>query len=269
VKKLVDRAGGLASFDMHLQESIILADSYTSATLLQPPAFPLDFDPGEHPVINEFIAKKSRQMTPPGHALLASKHQIIVPQTLSALVTRLSECTKLALIQEQGETFPQSALHWFHLRILAVRHGLLSVTYNDPRTEAIRIALIIWTLLSMTLMGSKQTVKHIAPKLRQVLERVHMRFWHGHEEVVLWILTVGVMSVSDNSQEHGWFIAETVHFGDKARVDLSSLRALASFSERFFYLPQVQHATLAAVVQKLSIACTQQRLTAWRASNIR
>ena len=96
-------------------------------------------------------------------------------------------------------------------RKLAIRHRLSSMTVKDARSETLRIALLIWSVLVLNLgsdYGLRRTVKITAPRLKDAVKaRTDYLSWNGHTDILAWILTVGAMAL-DGEAEQDWFIQQ-------------------------------------------------------------
>lgn len=150
------------------------------------------------------------------------------------------------------------------MRKLAIRHRLSSMTVKDARSEILRIALLIWSVLVLNLgsdYGLRRTVKITALRLKDALvkERADYSSWNGHTDILAWILTVGATAL-DGEAEQDWFIQQHQiligYAGIKSEAEL--LRVL----EGSLHVHNVQHTPLKKVIDKLE--ATKQWSVDWQ-----
>ncbi len=141
-------------------------------------------------------------------------------------------------------------LHWILLRAAAIRHRLLSLEEENNISDAIRISLLIWLFLVMTVTGRRRTVKVLVAKLQNVLCRTTTEAWSGYEDALLWLLLLGAMCAEGNARH--WFLSK---IRDQEHTPLSppdrsfNEDDMATFSKCFFYLEKVQGPILLELVQ--------------------
>lgn len=255
VKHMVDVIGGMNSIDGQLREHFALGDTYLAAERLAKPVFnAADFDPGPNPAISTWSRSPGLAGRKARTELLHGAHQDIVTGDLRRIVEDLDDYIGVLILSQQNSDFLPETPHWIHARDLATRNRLLALDVADVRTEALRIALILWELVVMTVSPSKRTVKLMAPKLQRVLLRINAQNWIGHESLLCWIVSIGSMSAAAGSGTEVWFTNELVrlpmtYWSDRLTLDESALRSLA---RRFFYLESVQEPILKALALRIA-----------------
>jgi hypothetical protein len=254
VQHLVAEFGGWQNIDPSLKEWIVIGDGYVAAELLQKPVFPASiFDPGRIDSLSE--ASTSKNMAETG--FLEDKYCDIFSAQMREILLDLSECHDtmqhhVGPTGDSGQASSMSTLHWLLLRVAAIRHRLLSLDAENDVSDAIRISLIMWLFLVMTVTGRRRTVKVLVAKLQNVLHRTRPEAWLGYEDALLWLLLLGAMCIEGGGR--GWFLTQ---IRDQTRT--RSLPPNTSFDEddvvtflkEFFYLDKVQRPILRAVVLQL------------------
>jgi hypothetical protein len=134
------------------------------------------------------------------------------------------------------------ALKWEFRRKVVIRHRLSSITQGDARSEALRIALLLWQMLVLNL-GSDydcwRSTKVIAPRLRNALvkARADHLSWNNHTDILAWILTVGAMAL-EGEADQDWFIQQV-----EILIGYEGIKSEAEFYsvlKRSLYLHKVQ-----------------------------
>ncbi|KAI1619656.1 hypothetical protein EDD37DRAFT_202459 [Exophiala viscosa] len=258
-KAMVDSLGGLGSLQGPLVELLLNGDAYIAAEMNRKPLWShADFEPGEdHPMIGYALQELQRVQSGKVRTavgLLTSTQQEIVPSSLRWIILDLTVVLSALKISQssarKADKLPKGGLHWIYLRNLAIKHRLLEIDLEDPRSEAIRIAVLLWIYMCFTYAGRRRSIKIIAPFLRQTLLRTSKNDWTGHEEVHLWTLCIGGLSATLGSDEHTWFLTEIKDspigtLGDSEVI----FDVLVSLSHKFFYLESAQKSILKALAQ--------------------
>ncbi|EXJ85107.1 hypothetical protein A1O3_05782 [Capronia epimyces CBS 606.96] len=262
-KKLVDAMGGLKAMDGPLVDLLLSGDQYVAAELRQKPLWsPTDFESGDsHPMTAHGLCELQKLLSgkvKTAAGLLTSTQQEIVPTGLRWIILDLAVVLSVLRSSQSPDMalgkLPADGIHWVHIRTLAIRHRLLSMDLSDPRSGAIRTAIVLWIFRIFTISGRKRSIKIIAPFLREMLLTIVDHLWDGHEEVRLWILTVGALSASSGSDCHDWFVGElrrcltsTLDNPDPDTI----FDALILLSERFFYLALEEASTLRSLAKDI------------------
>lgn len=259
VKQMVDCLGGMKCIDGQLREHLALGDTYLAAERLAKPLFDAaDFDPGLNPAIHIWSRRPGVAVRKACTELLHRAHQEIVPEDLRQIIEDLDDCIAVLILSQQHSDFPPETPHWIYARDLAARNRLLALDVADGRTEALRVALIMWELMVMTVSAGKRTVKLMSPKLKGILLNINARDWTGHESVLCWILSIGSMSAAAGSDTEAWFTTElmrlpVIFWSDRLTSHESALRSLGC---RFFYLESVQAPILKGLALRIAPAAS-------------
>ncbi|KIW82327.1 hypothetical protein Z517_05354 [Fonsecaea pedrosoi CBS 271.37] len=243
VKSLLSHIGGIERIDPSLREWIVIGDGYLAAELLHKPVFPAScFDPGDLELVHGDIISDQTDSTAkwfqePRHfeILPAQMYQVLLD--LGAVVNAMQRQSGTQASNPNNPAGSKSTLHWLLLRTSALRHRLLELETDDGKVDAIRIVLIAWLFMVMTVTGRRRTCRVLASKLKRRLEAMRSEDWVGYGEVHLWVLLVGTMCCDGNTR--GWFLTEIqkaehpVHWdsGNTYRED-----ELAQLCSRFSYL---------------------------------
>ena len=180
-------------------------------------------------------------------ATLLLQDSILVQAEVRVLVLQIAECYKiqLRLLHSRRQISTANALkikHWLTMRTLAIRNRLLAFTDPDSRIEALRVALILWTLLPPRGNVKKyaKVVQNIAPNVRTLLEQTSD--WSGHEAIKFWCLLIGYCCASEEVDDaQNWFAEEIRkmrrQYGQELGVNVSSdlSEKLIDFQKRFFF----------------------------------
>jgi hypothetical protein len=173
------------------------------------------------------------------------KDSTILPPLLKTLVLQVLECYEalcdLRVTAPSSQYSPQTleARQWVILRTLAARNRLLKFKSRNVRSEPVRVALIIWTLLPPSDLRLSKTAEILAHKLRKVLEPV--TYWDVDEDVRLWCLMVGYFAAQDPSDIRAWFMKEICRsirlHGERigVRTGPETLETLVAFQRRFLF----------------------------------
>ncbi|EXJ75083.1 uncharacterized protein A1O5_01779 [Cladophialophora psammophila CBS 110553] len=258
-RSLLSQLGGIERIDPSLREWIVIGDGYLAAELFQKPLFPAScFDPGELElehvdVVHVHSGTTAKWVQEPGY-------QNLLPTQMQRVLIDLT--TTIHTMQRQFRPPPSDRnapagskpiLHWLLLRTSALRHRLLELEVDDGKVDAIRIGLIVWLFMAMTVTGRRRTCKVLASKLRLQLEGIRPRDWIEFGDAHLWVLLVG--AVSAGTSDRGWFLTAIL------RMDRADGRAthkpfredeLAKLFDRFSYLEPYQRGLLRAVIKDLN-----------------
>lgn len=253
-RSLIAQIGGLQCIDPSLKEWIVIGDGFLAGERLRRPIYPASsFDPGARN-----LHYKEVSQTSPSRLQEARYHDLL-PAQMRDILLDVNECVEVMHLQfranmenQAGSGISQPTLHWLLLRTTALRHRLLELEVDDGRVNAIRVAVIIWLFLVMTVTGRQRTCKVIASKLRAVLVEIRQEVWVGFEDSLLWLVLLGAMSSEGHDRE--WFllaICELKHHLEQGQDTPFGEDALARFSKDFYYLQEVQRPMLRNLVNEL------------------
>lgn len=257
IKTLVDRMGGLRQMNPALIEMLVIGDGYLASELMQKPVFSAsDFDIEDEELNRCFGMAKLECLlsgaTIIGAGLLSRGIAEIMPSRLRWIVIDMAVCLMVLQDVTDGNLTDDDsfeALHWLHVRNLAIRHRLLLLdNLSDLRMHAIRCALLMWNFLIFTKAGRQRTAGVIAQKLQETLLEVEEDSWEEFQDVRLWILLIGATSSHPKDAWHAWFVRELLEarttpdsFERLPNLEAASLQNL---SERFLHYHPIQYPML-------------------------
>lgn len=261
-KSLFDSWGGLDHVpDPCIRELFIIGDGNVAACVLEPCELPCHHDPGPYWTVTptEFLLAPPQDLNYIAPALQDILGDGYLPNDLIETILETVECTwVLTHAQTDVPEVKKHAARWLLWRNSAIRWRLLAMKYPDATHDAIRIALLMWILTSMVLLGLKRIAGLLAPKLMLALQ---MGSWPYQErglfELKMWVLTIGAMCSVINSDEEKWFVEQIFEIGlvDNIRrfremsPDMEIVDVLKRFQERFFYYEPIQRPRLERLAQ--------------------
>lgn len=259
---LLRQKGGLKHIeDKNLRGQLAMGDLYLACIKLEPCLFDCDYDPGcattlgldDHELDN--LGYKTTGV------FLLDRDIHIIPLKLRILIGQLIESYNIRTRLQTSSMAASRAMevtHWITTRNMDIRHRLLAMTTNDSRVHALRVALIMWTLLSMNVTGRTKTVKVMAPTLRFILAEIPTTDWIDAEDICLWILLVGFACAIEGSEVSAWYAEQCWYFRSGMRPvcpiqdwDTGLAEQLEYFQSRFFFDPQVQRSPTRRLAQWL------------------
>lgn len=251
---LLKQKGGLMYVqDENLRGQLAMSDLYLACVELEPCLFDCDYDPG--PV--SALCLQEGELDPlcddvTGNRWL-NRDINILPLNLRVLIEQVIESYS---VKARLQTFLMSAsrvmeiTHWISKRNMAIRHRLLALTTNNLNVHALRVSIIMWTLLTMNVTGRTKTVKVMAPMLRSILAGIPPSGWDGNKDIHFWILVVGFSCAVDGSEDSAWFVSQCCRFSSWQRPlgpakatqnwDESLAERLENFQRGFFFDAEVQ-----------------------------
>jgi len=271
-KSIVDSLGGLGKVkDSQMRELIIIGDGNLAAVLLQPCDFPCDFDPGPYWSATSSTLQLSRDqdLDTIASALRYSPTNDFVPAQMKRIIEDVAECVwVLHRAQSAPPEVAIPATRWLTVRSAVMRHRLLQLEFaEEPGLEAFRVALLMWILTTMTLLGLKRLGRLIAPQLRAISQQAcsPTRHWKGRVDIMIWVLMVGAMCAAPGSADEKWFVHNMIERGSTRHVEWDMklqgqsdrvMEVLRRFHQRFFYYDAVQQPRLARLSAFLSVGWT-------------
>ena len=249
---LVRTMGGIANIDNeYTRGQVISFDVLLSCQTLQPCLLHCDYDPGAlcgNSALREWKCSVPLNEHPWGAGLLETADRN-VSASLKILVRRLAEIQDVRARLKIAPAGPTTAKarDWVCLRTAATRVSLLAFPSADPNTEALRIALIMYTLLPDHDLTRAWIVKDLARRLRQALSICSMDDWHDCNDVKLWVLLMGYFCAQYSAEEKNWFFATVLQAWSGMGESLSAsstrtttLDKLLEFQHRFFFHEAIQ-----------------------------
>ena len=246
---IAELAGGVTTLgDPYIQGRLLSLDDLLSCIELTPCSAERSYDPGPSIHGRHRLAdlRSTSEESTAGSGLLDAG----VPLSASwkHLVLQILDCYKVQvqLGRSESRSSPQtlSVSHWLTMRTLAIRSRLLALAPSDGRTNALRVALILWTLLPRkgNVKRYAKVVQTITPKLKTIMDQVLIDDWADSHEIRLWFLLMGYFCAVNSSDTQAWFAAEirdallmdgqAVWIG---RRDADVFESLVAFQKRFFF----------------------------------
>lgn len=185
-------------------------------------------------------------------AALLEKDDAVLPDALRDLVLQILDALPMKRKMAQiSDTLCEQALNerqWLILRTLAIRNKLLASKPERKRTDALRISLILFTLLPPGDLRQRRTAREIAPQLKDTLTKTSSSEWLFCEDVRLWCLLIGYFSAidDDEAETRAWFTGEIRRTMELGRTcwngssEMSVLDDLVTFQRRFLFHESVQ-----------------------------
>ncbi|EXJ86703.1 hypothetical protein A1O3_03656 [Capronia epimyces CBS 606.96] len=257
-KALFASWGGLHQVpDPCVKELFIIGDGHMAAVLLEPCDLPCEYDPGAYwtvtPPALQLAPQPDLSSIAPALQELVSKRYF--PDELAQAIQETAECTWVLSCTAMGSTdATKNAARWLQWRNAAIRHRLLAKSFSNSCHEAVRVALLMWILTSMVLLGLRRLGYLIAPKLQAILKGQYgaRHHWRGLPEVKFWVLSIGAMCSSVDGEEEKWFLGQLFETGLAEHVrqirarnpNLPTIDVLKTFQERFFYHGPIQQQRL-------------------------
>lgn len=206
--------GGLRALAKPIADVLVLGDGYIAGELGTTPIFShtdfaMEDDRTMSPYTDHVLSQLLSGSVTVAAGFLENGQSDIVPTDLHLMITDLAVAMLITNAADVGGT-PSSVAErstgWIYHRVLVVRHRLLEQKFDDPRSDGIRLALLIWILQCFTRAGRLRSAKIIAPHLRKCLQATSEVSWEYHEEIRLWIMMVGAMAARNGSGDHAWFV---------------------------------------------------------------
>lgn len=259
LKTMTDQIGGLEALDTvnsWMMESLVVGDLFMAMETLARPIFPCTWDPGKAATRGFENFYSDASLARLGFGMLLHAKCQIVNVELYAIVQDIIECIHMLFHSWNDSSMEVKALKWEYRRKLAIRHRLSCLNPGDARSESLRIALLVWSVLVLNLgsdYGLRRTVKVTAPRLRDALMKARVDFlpWNEHSGILAWILTVGAMALEGEAGQD-WFIE---HLG--ILLSYAGIRSEAEFVgvlEGSLYVHKVQHSALKKITARLETA---------------
>ena len=148
IARLVEVEGGLQKLDNQmLLETLVQGDIMLAVELLAPPVYPLTWDPGPYPLQKWDKVSVAEALRDLGQAILQLPGDCLLSQPLKVIAQDIVECVQVAQYVWSQPESPKEDLEWIFMRYLAIIHRLLRLHFTIRRTEAFRIALIMWLMI--------------------------------------------------------------------------------------------------------------------------
>jgi hypothetical protein len=261
IERAVTRQGGMTTLSVALRELLILGDGYAAAELDAAPYLKVS-DLDKSHVVPASLAKPyddiAERMSLGSIPTSSAFRHYNLPTELAQTIKDLAICIELLKYlsenQSRGER-DYSGLHWIHVYGLLIRHRLLGMRFSNPRTDAIRTALIAWGLFVLCGAGRNRVAKNMAKSFQVKMSLIPDHVWTGFERVRCWILLVFVQCSARYSAAQEWYVGELKqlyrHLVTRSDSDHMDVDMLAAFCRDFFFLDRVERTSLTGVVVPL------------------
>ena len=176
LKYFVDQAGGFDQLEDQLKMAIIIADVHIAVGHGDTPVFPLTWDPGRLP---QHVLKRLYV------SLNHTESKGVLPSIEPAVCIIFDDIHQLVAVEELNTVLCSADLNlWLKFRTLAILHRLMSSqrfpvvdpdASNEPapfdsKSNLIRHALTLYTLITMTNWFRSQLESRVAERVRTGLE---------------------------------------------------------------------------------------------------
>lgn len=268
---LLEEIGGWKQVeDENLLGQLAMADLYLACVSLEPCLFGCEYDPGAASGLSLNYSELRQKRERIGTALI-DRDLSMIPLYLRVVIGQLLESydvkSRLQTTNMPARRVMQIT-HWITKRNMAIRHRLLQFNTVDPKVHALRVSIIMWTLLAMNVTGRTKTVKVMAPTLRRILTDIPATEWKPNSDICSWICLVGFSCAAENSEESRWYAEQLQSFrrllslSNPAKSDEDELTTkLEDFQRGFFYDPQVQEPRTRRLARILTQDNTTQDLS--------
>lgn len=262
--RLLEPLGGLTYVkDDNLKGQLAMADLALASVELQPCLFDCSYNPGPACTLKLTAGELHVSYATSTAASLLTVPDSFIPLDLKALIKELVESHSVKSRILTSSMPPERAIevtHWISLRNMAIRNRLLAWRTTDPRMHALRVSMIMWSLL-FNISGRIKTVKMMAPTLRSILVDIPANRWQHSADIRLWISLLGLYCAKEGSEESAWFMNEcsrlysasnllaTSRLGSTDMVD-----KLESFQLKFFYDIPIQNSQTRILSEKLQLS---------------
>lgn len=173
----------------------------------------------------------------------------IIEHNQSFKIIQLSECT---LLPDKFSERQRQILH-----TLSIRNRLLASPISDYKSETLRIALVVWTLLPPGDMRQIRTAQTVARRLGDILQQHQSPSWTNHEDLRFWCLLVGFFAARTDRPMQAWFVSQ-VHLELRLRNDLLDIQTnlnlfgeLCRFQRRFLSPNEILRSLTESLVELL------------------
>ena len=243
--ELSELMGGVTNLqDPQMLVRAISLDDLLSCSQLKPCRVKPTYDPGRLS-LSALHNKTRRERIATLPCGFTTADQEFPPLAMGSLIQKVIECCQIKCCLETPGEMPSSQAfakrQKLKLRILATRNRLLALTTNDDRTEALRLTLILCTLLPPGDLRQVRMAQGVARRLRDNLERSFNTGWNGAEGIRLWCVLIGRFCARPRETTRKWFDAKICHIihleGPMLRKQAGTrlLADLIAFQEQFLY----------------------------------
>lgn len=242
--RIAQSAGGIK----HLKDEqtivrLVSMDDLISCAELESCSVDDSYDPG--PSAREDLNDLSEAH--PTRSILAAFESVddrILPPALRDAIPQIVACRELKYDLAHCDNLADfSALkkrYWITLRMLAIRNRLLAFMPSDDRANAMRLTLIMWTLLPPCDPRQARLSQTVASKMMEVLVGISDSAWVRFEEMRFACLIMGSFCAEERSDVKAWFVEEVRRVLHEKRtilgihIDARIRESLIAFQRRFY-----------------------------------
>lgn len=261
--RILEPWGGLTYLeDGNLKGQLAMADLALACVHLEPSLFDCSYNPGPANTLHLTAGELHISYASSTASSLVDRHDSFVPQDLQVLIEELVESHSVKSQIVTSSMQPARAIevtHWISLRNMAIRNRLLALRMTDPRIHALRVAMIMWSLL-FNISGRIKTVKTMAPMLQSILIGIPAPDWTKDTDIRLWLLLLGFYCAKEGSEESLWFVNECRSLTSACGISTTSsgysssiVGQLETFQLQFFYDVPVQNSQTRNLAEKLQL----------------
>ena len=250
--RLLAPLGGVSAIEDPLQGQMAMGDLFVACVHVEPCLFDCSYNPGPASSLN----LSSAELSP--HQPLA---RAFPEGLLGTFIQQLAESYSIKMrlrIPNMAATRAMQASRWITKRCMAIRHDLLELILIGA-DHALRVGLIMWSLLAMNVTGRSKTVKLMAPSLQAAI--CDTKDWPD-SELRKWLLLVGHQCASEASLASTWFASQLYtlcypnlpvrSLGLTTAEEVKELtQQLIMFQRGYFYDETVQRPRTAAIANRL------------------
>lgn len=209
---IAQSAGGITQLkDEQTIVRLVSIDDLLSCAELGPCSVDDSYDPG--PSVREDQDDLSESY--PNQSIFSAFESIddrVLPSELRDAIPQIIACRGvkcgIAGSDRMTNLLGLKMRHWATLRMLAIRNRLLAFVPSDDRASAMRLTLIMWTLLPPCDPRQARLSQKVAVRLVDLLVDIPDHAWMESEGVRFACLKMGYFCAEERSEAHTWFAEE-------------------------------------------------------------
>jgi hypothetical protein len=183
--------------------------------------------------------------------LLSSKHRSFVSPELRKTIEELIEYNLSAAARSHSQEEWRTSIHDGYWSRLSWRFLTLRET-NCPSSLLAR-GISMWIYLMLYTLSDIKIAQPVSYSLQKSLSSASPQEWAGHEEVLIWMLTVGAMVPMGARAEQTWYARKLVALLDESSFgkdyDFTRKNDIVVFSKRYFWIDDIQKPILESLVE--------------------
>ena len=155
--KLLEPGGVTTITDKNLQGQLLMSDLFLACINMNACLCGSFYDPGPASTLNLIDGELLRFDYATHGSELLEMDSIILPPIMRQLVRDILESYRVNCQLNVAVMSPERAFettHWVTKRNMAIRAKLLATVTVDPRVYALKMSIIMWTLLAMNITGT-------------------------------------------------------------------------------------------------------------------